>query len=161
MGLIIRRGRLGGWGFAGTFTSSFCRRIYPKEYTISGISKPGSVGFDSGLGPDGRKNRITGQWVPYTINDFVVKSAGGCLEVNELQWSQFDALSGSPLRLYYLEINLGGWAGGYDIPSGSWVIYLAFTSSFRTIAHARGSKWNPPRSGYTFRNGYTGSVTVR
>jgi hypothetical protein len=160
MGLIVRRGTLGGWGFAGTFINYSCRRIYPKEYTISGISRPNYFGFDSGFGTDGRKNRITGQWLPYTINDFVVKSVGGCLEANQLQWNQFDALSGSDLRLYYLEKN-NGWAGGYDIPDGSWVIYRASAYVYTTIAHTRGSKWNPPTSGYTFRNGYAGSVTVR
>jgi hypothetical protein len=141
---IARIGFIAAWEF------TWCKRYYPKKYTISGLYKPGYVVYDPSVG----------DWVPYGLNDFAVNSDGGCLEN-----PYYTAISaGAVLVFYYHAQALSGWAGnpsGIIIPSNSWVIYLNNGSSIETVAYAVGSRWNPPKGGYTTVNQWAGSASVR
>jgi|GEM_PF-7061987 len=139
--------------FVGTFTSSYCRRYYPSNYKISGIYRNSYSMFDAS----------SQQWVPYAINNFIVSNSGGCLPDVQLSWAGF----GTPeeIRLSYVtdvwsSLQVSSQNGG-PIPKNSWIIYAASSYVYMPMAFAKGSKWSPPRNGYSFVSGYSGYVTVK
>jgi hypothetical protein len=134
-------------GFIAAYTSTWCKRYYPKKYTISGLYKPNFVVYDFSIGA----------YVPHAINNWDVNSDGGCLEV---PYYTSISIGSTPIVLRYYRQG-GEFYTGFTVPPSTWMIYIIYSSHFEFLAYAVGSRWDPPKTGWTTVAPWLGSVSVR
>ena len=145
-----------GFGYAGTFSSSYCKRFYPATYRISGIN------FLQGYirNPPWNNNpNIDYTKSPYTVlyysfnntiftNVSVAVNNQPCLELTQLSWGfHYNGWS------YAIQYNSSAWGLGQNlaylnIPLNTWVLRANISSTQLILAYAPGSKWSPPRSNW-------------
>ena len=138
-----------GFGYSGTFYSIICKFSYPIIYKISGIEFV--VGFIRQ--PPWANGTTDYTKYPYTAVQVNQNPSGNygnpydthtCKELGQLVWGY------GTWSLVYVSGDSDRGMVNQSVPNGSWVITQVLSGvAVYTFAYARGSRWFPPRGGWT------------
>jgi hypothetical protein len=165
---------IGSIKFIGAYRYTWCKRYYPIIYTISGIEFV--IGYIRR--PPWQTANDTNDYTkyPYTAVQVNQNPSGKygnpydthrCKELGQLGWGN------GTFQLAYVSGDSDRGMIHQSVPNGSWVIVQIVSGvGLWTFAYARGSRWNPPRGGWTLtefhidqttNNGYffRGSLSLR